>query len=257
MTTLPLDKALVSLQKLHLKRQDIDSLLTTLKSRIRHPRNTATSASELESWCGTPGGSILSSLHNSVMALVNWSTAGVSNAAPPNYTHRLVLTAETMLGAKAVLGSLLDIILKHAANEAADVVLDIVTALICAPTANDGRERLSLRHVLQSAYNDAYALSKHDAARAEIIVRLNRRVQTQGGSSTSGEIDAELDVNAAMDAAVAADGNEILLDMGDGTGVTAGGQAQMVDVINAGMEMDLQMADVMGDVGGSEDFLGM
>ncbi|MCJ1414605.1 mediator complex subunit [Xylographa parallela] len=256
-TTLPLDKALVSLQKLHPKRQDIDSLLTTLKSRIRHPRNTATSASELESWCGTPGGSILSSLHNSVMALVNWSTAGVSNAAPPNYTHRLVLTAETMLGAKAVLGSLLDIILKHAANEAADVVLDIVTALICAPTANDGRERLSLRHVLQSAYNDAYALSKHDAARAEIIVRLNRRVQTQGGSSTSGEIDAELDVNAAMDAAVAADGNEILLDMGDGTGVTAGGQAQMVDVINAGMEMDLQMADVMGDVGGSEDFLGM
>ncbi|MCJ1383049.1 mediator complex subunit [Xylographa soralifera] len=256
-TTLPLDKALVSVQKLHPRRQDIDSLLTTLKSRIRYPRNTAISASELESWCGIPGGSILSALHNSIMALVNWSTTGVSNAAPPNYTHRLLLTAETMLGAKFVLGSLLDIILKHAANETADVVLDIVTALICAPTANDGRERLSLRYILQLAYNDAYTLSKHDTAKAEIIVRLNRRVETQGGSTTTGEIDAELDVNAAMDAAVAVDGNGILLDMGDGTGVTAGGQAQMVDVINAGMEMDLQMADVMGDVGGAEDFLGM
>ncbi|MCJ1283854.1 mediator complex subunit [Xylographa opegraphella] len=256
-TTVPLDRALVALQKLHPKRQDIESLLTTLKSRIRHPRNTATSASELESWCGTPGGSILSSLYNSIMALVNWSTTGVSNAAPPNYTHRLLLTAATMLGAKVVLGSLLDMTLKHAANEAADVVLDIVTALICAPTANDGRERLSLRHALQSAYNGAFALSKHDAARAEIIVRLHRRVQSQGGSSTPGEIEADLDVNAAMDAAVAVDGNEMLLDMENGTGVTATGQAQMVDAIKAGMEMDLHMANVMDDVGGAEDFLGM
>jgi len=181
----------------------------------------------------------------------------VSNAAPPNYTHRLLLTAVTMLGSKVVLGSLLDIIVKHAANGAPDVVLDIVTAMICAPIANDGRERLSLRHVLQSAYNDAYTLSKHDAAKAEIIVRLGRRVEVQGGSITAGGIDAGLDVNAAMDAAVAVDGNDILLDMGDGTGVTAEGQAQMVDVINAEMEMDLQMADVMGDVGAGEDFLGM
>ena len=254
---MPLEKALVAVQKLNPRRQDIDSLLAILKSRIRHPRNTAIPASELESWCGTSGGSILSSLHNSIMALVNWSTTGVSNAAPPNYNHRLLLTAQTMLGARTVLESLLDIILKHAVSETADVVLDIVTALICAPSANDGRERLSLRHVLQSAYNDAYALNKHDAARAAIVVRLHRRVQIQGGSSPNGEIGAELDVNAAMDAAVAVDGNGILLDMGDGTGVAATGQAQMVDVINAGMEMDLQMVDVMGDVGAAEDFLGM
>ncbi|MCJ1392222.1 mediator complex subunit [Xylographa bjoerkii] len=256
-TALPLDRALASVQKLHPRRQDIDPLLTTLKSRIRHPRNAAISTSELESWCNTPGGSILSALQNSVMALVNWSTTGMSNAAPPNYTHRLLLAAVTMLGAKFVLASLLDIISKHAANGAPDVVLDIITAMICAPTANDGRERLTLRHVLQSAYNDAYTLSKHNAARAEIIVRLNRRVESQGGTSTTVEIGAELDVNAAMDAAVAVDGNDILLDLGDGSGVTAAGQAQMVDVINAGMEMELQMADVMGNVGGGEDFLGM
>ncbi|MCJ1401714.1 mediator complex subunit [Xylographa trunciseda] len=256
-TALSLDKALASVSKLHPRRQDIEPLLATLKGRIRHPRNAAVSVSELESWCGTPGGSMLSALHNSIMALVNWSTTGMSNAAPPNYTHRLLLTAVTMLGAKVVLGSLLDIIVKHTPNGASDVVLDIVTAMICAPVANDGRERLSLRQVLQSAYNDVYTLSKHDAARAEIIVRLNRRVEVQGGSSAVGGIGAELDVNAAMDAAVAADGTDILLDMGDGTGVTAEGQAQMVDAINAGMEMDLQMADVMGDVGAGEDFLGI
>ena len=253
----PLDRALVSVQKLHPRRQDIEPLLTTLKSRIRHQRNAATTTAELESWCGAHCRSILSTLHNSITALLHWSTTGVSNAAPPNYTHRIVLTAVNMLGAKVVLESLLDTVLKLSASGAPDLVLDIVTTMICAPTANDGRERLSLRNVLQSAYNDAFALSKHDAAKAEIIVRLHRRVETQGGSSAAAEIGVELDVDAAMDAAVAVDSSGILLDMGDGADVTTGGEAQMVDVINVGIEMDLQMADVMGDVGEAEDFLGI
>lgn len=252
----PLEHSLARIQKAQPRRQDIDRLITTMKARSRPPRCALVSASELEAWCCTPGGGILASLQNSITTLLQWSTTGVSNAGPPKYTHRLLLTAVSMLGAKVVIDSLLDAVLKHAGS-APDVVLDVVTAMICAPTAADRRERLSLRHALQSTYSDSYAPSKRDAARAELAVRLHHRVETQGSRTGTAEIADELDVDAAMEAAVAVDGSGLLLGIGDGTGVDASGQGAMADVLSTGMDMDLQMVDVMGDVGSAEDFLGM
>ncbi|MCJ1475228.1 mediator complex subunit [Lambiella insularis] len=252
----PLEHALSRIQKAQPRRQDIDRLVATLKARTRLPRCALASSSELEAWCSIQGGGILAAVHNSVTALLHWSTTGGSHAAPPKYTHRLLLTSVSMLGARVVIDTLLDAILKHA-ETAPDVVLDVVTAMISAPQAADRNERLALRHALQAAYGDAYALSKRDAARAEMVVRLYRRVETQDAREGAAEIPEGLDVDAAMEAAVAAGNSGLLLDMEDGTGAGANGQSTMADVMGAGMDMDLQMADVMADVGSAEEFLAM
>ena len=221
------------------------------------PRCSLATAAELDTWCGTPAGSLLAAIQHSVSSLVNWSNSGVLNAAPPNYTHRLLLTGVAMLGANVVLEALLDVLMKYAGSSSPGVVLDIVTAMICAPASADGRERLSLRHVLNTAYSDAYTLSKKDSGRAEMVVRLQRRVDSQGGRSEEREIGETMDGGGTLEVAVDADGNGILLEIGDGTAVDVGTDGGMADVLDVGMGMDLDIGDVMGDGLGDDDFLGM
>ena len=228
----PLEHALAHIQNLHPRRQDIDPLLRILKSRVQPQRSDLASAAEIESWCSTSGGSLFAALHNSVHALVVWSTNGVPNAAPPSYTHRQLIAAVLMLGAKRVFEALLDEIMKEAANGAGDTALDIVTALICAPVADNGNGRLSLRSVLTRAFNDAYVLSKKDTPRAEMIVRLHRRVEAQGPRTAGPTLSA-----------VAAAEGEMLMGL-DGAADGDGGGAE--GVLDVGGELDLQMADVMG-----------
>ncbi|MCJ1244419.1 mediator complex subunit [Trapelia coarctata] len=250
-----LSAALSSVQKIHPTLPSIDPLLATLKSRFRHPRSSLASQAEIDSWCSTPGASILGTLQNTVTSLVAWSTTGALNAAPPNYTHRLLLTAVQMAGPKTVLEALLDAVMKHAANGPPDVVLDVVTAMVCAPVNG---EQFSLRQALHSAYNDVYALSKRDAARAEIVVRLQRRVETQGTRSGGTGIDGGM--GGTMDGAVdvGADGGDLLLAMSGATaGVDAGqeGMAGLGGMLDVGL--DMQMADMMGTGAGGDDFLGL
>jgi hypothetical protein len=148
-----------------------------------------------------------------------------------------------MLGAKPTLEALLDVVVKYAVNNGpVEAVLDIVTAMICAPVAGDARERLSLRDALQSASSDAYALSKTDNARAELIVRLQRRVDVQWGRGGGGEMDGTI--------AVEGDGGVMLLDMGDNTGGGGVGVEGMEGVMDVGL--DMSMSDMMGTEG--EDF---
>ena len=222
----PLEHALAHVQSLHPRRADIDPLLKTLQSRAHPQRSDLATASEIESWCSTSSGSLLGTLHNSFRALVQWSTSSASNAPPPSYTHRQLVTTVLILGAKRVFDALLDNVLKEATRGTGDTALDVVTALICAPVTDNGKGRLSLRSVLLAAFNDSYKLSKKDPARAQMTVRLYRRVESQtvrlGGQ----------DLNE-----VAAPDGGMLMEM-DGT----------VDGGGAGMdaELDMQMADVVG-----------
>ena len=222
----PLEQALAHVQSLHPRRADIDPLLKTLQSRAHPQRSDLATASEIESWCSTWGGSLLGALHHSFRALVQWSTSGASNAPPPSYTHRQLITTVLLLGAKRVFDALLDDILKEATKSMGDTALDVVTALICAPVADNGKGRLSLRHVLLAASNDSYQLSKKDPSRAEMVVRLYRRVESQGvrlgGQDLNDVTAAEGDILMGMDG-TADDG---------GTGMDA--------------ELDMQMAGVVG-----------
>ena len=223
----PLEHALAHVQSLHPRRADIDPLLKTLQSRAQPQRSDLATASEIESWCSTSGGSLLGALHHSFRALVQWSTSGASNTPPPSYTHRQLVTTVLMLGAKRVFNALLDDILKEATKGTGDTALDVVTALICAPVADNGKGRLSLRNVLLAAFNDSYKLSKKDPARAEMTVRLYRRVESQmvrlGGRDLNDVAVAEEDILMAMDE-------------------TADGGGTAIDA-----ELDMQMAEVVGN----------
>ena len=196
----------------------------------------------------------------------------------PSYTHRLYLSAWIILGAKATLEALLDEITKHpfaqlTSSSAQDVALDIVAALIMAPTTTDAlitpnsgitpaqykrSQRLNLRHVIHYMGQDAYKLSRKDAPRAEVIVRLLRRVQSLSARPSQAslrqrqqQVQDELVVQAAT-------GDAMMLDLpGDGTEIAGIEDAQLnVDVDGTiGEVMDGFMA---GDGGLGEEFdLGM
>lgn len=244
-----LSAALSYVQKTHPTLSSIDPLLATLKTRIRPPRSSLASQAEIDAWCS---GSILGTLQNAVASLVSWSTTGALNAAPPNYTHRLFLAAVQLMGSKPVLEALLDTVMNVAVKGPPDVVLDVVTAMVCAPITG---ERFSLRQALHSAYSDAYALSKRSAARAEMVVRLYRRIEAQapigGGSGTDGGMRGAIEGGVG----VGADGEQMLLDMGVAAGTGEAGQEGMEGMMDVGL--DMQMGDMMGAGAESDDFLGL
>ena len=157
-----------------------------------------------------------------------------------------------MLGSKPVLEALLDVVMKQAANGSPDVALDVVTAVICAPVAG---ERYSLRHALHSAYSDVYTLSKRDATRAEIVVRLQRRVEAQGTRSSGSGMDGVM--GGAMEGGVdvSGDGGAMLLDMGAGNGGGEADQEGMEGMLD--VELGMQMGTMMDAGAEDEDYLGL
>ena len=173
----------------------------------------------------------------------------------PPYTHRLYLSAWIILGAKTTLEVLLEEITKHPFEQhnspsTQDVALDVVAALIMAPTTGDTlitpasgmtpaqykrSRRLNLRHVLNYMGQDAYKVSRKDAPRAEVIVRLLRRVQNL--SARPSQAGLRQQQQQAQDELVvqAATGDTMMLDLqGEGTGIDGIGDAQLdVDVDGA------------------------
>ena len=212
----PLTLSLAHIQNLHPRRTDIEPLVAMLKSHTQPRRNDAASHVDLESWCPTPGGGILTAVRHTLHALTQWCNANSLNAALPNYSHRQLLVAIQILGAKSVLHALVDEILKQMASGPPDIILDIVTALITVPNAADfptansivpWKRQLSLRDALGTAFNDAYELSKTDEPRAGVIVRLHRRVEAQ-------LVRSDQQINIVAEVA----GDEMLLDLNNAVG---------------------------------------
>ena len=240
----PLINSLVHILNLQPRRVDIEPLITTLKTHTQPRRSDASSHTDLETWSATPGGGILAAIRYTINSLVQWSQTDSLNAALPSYTHRQLVVAVQMLGAKSVLEALVDEIVKSQTAGSPDVLFDIITTLITAPTAADfppthSKSRLSLRDALSTASDDAYTLSKTNASRAEIIVRLHRRVEAQlvrTGSQTTIVTDADAE-------------NAMLLDLGNRTTAAAAGETLATDV--AGMpqeQLDNVVAEVMDDI---------
>ncbi|KAL9120982.1 MAG: hypothetical protein Q9187_002457 [Circinaria calcarea] len=245
----PLINSLMHILNLQPRPVDIEPLITTLKTHTQPRRSDASSHTDLETWSATPGGGILAAIRHTINSLVQWSQIDSPNATLPSYTHRQLVAAVQMLGAKSVLEALVDEIVKSQAAGPTDVLLDIITTLITAPTAVDfpptngvgpthPKSRLSLRDALSTASDDAYTLSKTNTSRAEITVRLHRRVEAQlarTGSQTTIVTDADAE-------------NAMLLDLGNRTAAAAE-ETLATDV--AGMpqeQLDNVVAEVMDDI---------
>lgn len=176
----PLESSLLHAQRQHPLRSDIQPLLDTLKPHLQDHRHSAPSYTELERWCATPAGGLSTSLRQTIQALIQWSSGTTPDTSPTNYTHQLLLSAIRIQGANRVLDTLLDeVIAQTEAGNPTDTALDIVVTVIAAPHPST---RLTLHDALSEAYLHAYELSQTNLLRAELIVRIHRRVEAQIGT---------------------------------------------------------------------------
>ncbi|KAI5859468.1 Med5-domain-containing protein [Durotheca rogersii] len=250
---IPLEYSLRSYQRLDPKSQSIEPLLKAMKDNIRLSRRTGGAANnELEMWTGTANGGLAAAIRSTFQGFVSWSVDPALNTMPTSYTHRQVLAALQILGAKRLLHLILEEVKAHTENERGSVAHDVATALICAPDVSNlpppaelamlvdpnhpimpPQRRLSLRAVLKSEAEDCKMLQKSDLAMAEIVVRLHRKVEAQllipppADQMLQGGLTLGLDGNAAglgdalaaaqNDGLVVDDGN-MNLDLGGGSG---------------------------------------
>ncbi|KAK0719808.1 mediator complex, subunit Med5 [Lasiosphaeris hirsuta] len=220
----PLEHALRAYQRQDPKSQEVEPLLKALKENLPLSRRTGgTDHNELESWTtsihgagGAPGaaaaaasaagGGLTAAIRHTVQSLIQWAQNPPLNGMPAPYTHRQVLAALKILGAKHLLGILLDELKANmdSANNngsgSSGVAYDVATAIICAPDVNNEaraaaaaeetagafatpqpkqQRRLTLREALKAEADDWKKIQKTDALMAETVVRLYRRVEAQ------------------------------------------------------------------------------
>lgn len=207
-TARTLEEQLKDVRARHPSRPDIKPILDALEPYLSFQRTGNCHRSELESWTTHPGGGgLLSSLRNTFQSLVLWSTNPEISMAPPSYTHRQVLAGVRMLGAPRVLRALEEELKLQTEAGSGDLALDIATAIISAPMAEsftvdqllhhpmDSHKDhhnhqhqlpapstflrtplLTLRDALNLDHDNVPRISEKDPLRAEMIVRLSRRV---------------------------------------------------------------------------------
>lgn len=185
----PLAEALTHTQRVHKLRVDIAPLLETLKPHMQKHRHDGAAYSELESWAATPSMGLQTALSNSIHGLLLWCLAEQSGAtgSPPNYTHRLIRNCVQLLGAKRTLKVLVNELVGQIASgqgQNVDVLFDIIVTMIVAPQRNSTSQRLTLRDTLRTQFQEVGELSKTDADRARVVVRLHRRVEGYLATST-------------------------------------------------------------------------
>ena len=206
----PLEHALRSYQRQDPKAQEVEPLLKALKENIPLSRRTGGAGhNELELWTGAHGpsgapasGSLLSTIQHTVQNLIQWAQSPPVTGLPTPYTHRQMLAALKMLGAKQLLAVLLEELKSHNETESAGVAYDVVTAIVCALDANmeaataaataalqdttgvfgaaaPPQRRMTLREALKAEADDWKRIQKMDAMMTETVVRLYRRVEAQ------------------------------------------------------------------------------
>ena len=186
-----LESSLLHLQQQFPSRSDIKPLVAMV-APFTSDNEGKIATRDRASWSVTPKGGLLAALRTSIQALVLWSaTAASADMSPPQYSFEQIRSALQILGAYKVINVLIDEI--QNAN-LVEVTLDVVAIMLLAvrhkkPTEDQssGQSMLSLpmtaRLVLQIKFDDTLELSKTDPARANMIVRLHRRVETFTGQA--------------------------------------------------------------------------
>ncbi|KAK1754698.1 mediator of RNA polymerase II transcription subunit 5 [Echria macrotheca] len=199
----PLDRALRTYQRRDPQSQDVEPLLKALKEVLPLSRRTgAAEMNELESWSGAhsaagspTNGGLSATVRHTVQTLIQWSQNPTLNGMPTPYTHRQSLVALQMLGAKGLLGVLLEELKAVNDSDAVAVAYDVATAMVCAPDSSTEastaatnnvsfataapQRSLSLREALKAEAQDWKRIQKTDPVLAEAVVRLYRRVEAQ------------------------------------------------------------------------------
>lgn len=257
----PLEHSLRSYQRQDPKCQEIEPLLSAIKDNIRLSRRTAGAGhNELEAWAGTAGGGLAASVRHTIQSFAQWSLHPGINVMPTSYTHRQILAAHRILGARRVVNIILDEVKQQTDTSSCSIVYDIATALICAPDATNvpppavmallvdpsnppviPQTRMSLREALKSEAEDFKIIQKSDPVLAEHVMRLYRRVEAQlmmpqpAETMLHGGLGLGLDENAAAAALAAAQGEGLVtsdgnlnLDLGSAggdMGITGGAES--------------------------------
>jgi mediator of RNA polymerase II transcription subunit 5 len=268
----PLEGALRSYLKQDPSNQDIEPLLRALRENIPLSRRTGEAENnDLETWCSTAGGSLITMVRHSMQGLIQWCLHSSMNGMPPSYTHRQMIVATKMVGAKCLLAAILEELKQQTEAGTGGVAYDIATAMICAPDVTNEasllqsppmalldesgqvpaqlQRRIPLRAALKHAAENWNKTQKSDASMAEVVVRLYRRVEAQmapppepqpGMLETNMALDVVGDANALDDAIAAA-----AAAAGDGVG----GDALTLDT--SGVDhLGMGGGDAAGDLGG-------
>lgn len=208
MTARTLEEQLKDVRARHPSRTDIKPILDALEPHLSFQRTGSCHRTELESWShsGNGGaGGLLGSVRNTFQSLVLWSTNPEISMAPPSYTHRQVVVGVRMLGASRVLRALEEELKLQTEAGSGDLALDVAAMIVSAPmmesfTADqmhyhppENKDQpqqtkqqqaatnlcspvLTLRDALSIRHQDVPKISEKDPLRAEMIVRLYRRV---------------------------------------------------------------------------------
>lgn len=280
----PLEHALRSYQRQDPKSQDVEPLLRAIKSNIPLSRRTGNADhNELESWTSTNGGGLVASIRHTIQGLIQWSQNSALNGMPSPYTHRQLIIALKLLGAKRLLATILEELKQRTEAGSGSIAYDVATALICAPDpTNDPnplqppviptldesgnvpalqQRRTTLRQALKREAEEWKKIQKTDPVMAETTVRLYRRVEAQMVLPQEPMLQpVELtlgDALAAAAAAVATDGEDGLqldtsvdLDLGAEGGLGLGSAT----LSGGGGLGVLDDHDIFGDMGGGSDF---
>lgn len=274
----PLERSLRYLQRSEPSRQDIAPLSKALAPHLGFLRTSAAMHTELESWTSTAGGGLVISIRHTIQNLVTWSLTPGLNVMPTPYTHRQMLAALRMLGAKRMLDAIVEEVKQQSTNGSGSAVLDVAVAIICAPQPSAAaisqpldlmldpngaphqvlQHRLTLREALQREAENAPKIHKDDVPKREAIIRLQRRVEAQlqmqvpgmGGGIGGMEMQNQ-HAGLLNDMAGIAGGMQDQLDMSGAAGMSLGNSTQNIDdaiaAAGAGDMMSLGSLGGMGD----------
>ncbi|PYH89710.1 mediator of RNA polymerase II transcription subunit 5 [Aspergillus ellipticus CBS 707.79] len=196
-TARSLEEQLKDVRSRHPSRTDIKPILDALEPYLSFQRSGSCHRSELESWTTHSPGGLLGSMRSTFQSLLLWSASPDMSMAPQSYTHRQLIAGIRIQGSSRVLAALVEELkLQNEAGNGA-LALDIAASLICAPLAesfavdqNNYSQHpidptkeplpqcpiLTLRDALFLVHENIPKTSEKDPLRAEVIVRLYRRV---------------------------------------------------------------------------------
>lgn len=196
-TSRSLDEQLRDVRTRHPNRTDIKPLLDTLEPYLSFQKSGNCRRQELETWTSHSSGGLLASIRNTFQSLVLWSTNPEISMSTPSYTHRQLLAGVRILGSTRVLPALVEEVKLQTEAGSGDLALDIAATFICSPLAESfsvdqslynpidpNKESLprcpilTLRDALILQHENVPKISEKDPLRAEVIVRLYRRVNS-------------------------------------------------------------------------------
>lgn len=195
LTGRPLEEQLKDVRTRHQSRSDIKPILDALEPYLSFRRVGSSHRSELDIWAAQPVGGLPGSIRSTLQSLVLWSGNSEMAVQPQSYTHRQILAGIRILGSTRVLGAMLDELKQQAETGSIDLALDVAASIVCAPmgesfavdqnccqpvdSTKEALPRcpiLTLRDALALQHDNVPKISEKDPVRAEIVVRLWRRV---------------------------------------------------------------------------------